>query len=54
MLSREKEGYLKRQYDLIAAAENEMKELKEHLEKLEMDKENELNKYAEIAAVFEM
>ena len=54
MLNREKKGYLERQNTAIEATESKIKELTEHLSKLLIDKENELEKYEEIKQVFNM
>ena len=53
-LNREKEGYLKRQYELVKSTKDKIKELEENLTKLEADKETEMRKCEEIEAVFEM
>ena len=53
-LNREKEGYLKRQNELVKSTKDKIKELEENLTKLEADKEIEMRKCEEIKAVFEM
>lgn len=51
-LNREKEGYLKRQNELVKSTKDKIKELEENLTKLEADKEIEMRKCEEIEAVF--
>lgn len=53
-LNREKEGYLKRQNELVKSTKDKIKELEENLTKLEADKEIEMRKCEEIEAVFAM
>ena len=53
-LNREKEGYLKRQNELVKSTKDKIKELEENLTKLEADKDIEMRKCEEIEAVFAM